>query len=68
VVPFGMDAPRFGMFPYLEALADPNHEGHAEMVEWGGPDFDPKAVDAAAIQKQLNRLALRRKPKTAASP
>jgi hypothetical protein len=55
---------------YLEALADPDHELHAEMVEWHGPDFDPNAVDEASIQKQLSRLAPRprRKPKTAASP
>jgi hypothetical protein len=49
-------------------MADPKHERHAEMLEWRGPDFDPNAVDEAAIQKQLNRLAPRRKTKTAASP
>ena len=48
-------------------MADPNHERHAEMVEWRGLDFDPDAVDEAEIQKQLNRLAPRRKTKTAAS-
>ena len=58
----------WGYAEYLEALADPSHERHAEMIEWGGPDFDPKAIDEAAIQKQLNRLAPRRKTKTAASP
>jgi hypothetical protein len=57
----------WGYAEYLEALADPNHERHAEMVEWRGPDFDPNAVDNAAIQKQLNRLAPRRKTKTAPS-
>lgn len=58
----------WGYAEYLEAMANPGHERHAEMVEWRGPDFDPKAVDEAAIQKQLNRLAPRRKTKTAASP
>jgi hypothetical protein len=57
----------WGYAEYLEALADPSHESHAEMVEWRGPDFDPKAVDAAAIQKQLARLAPRRKTKIGAS-
>ena len=40
---------------------------HAEMLEWCGPDFDPNAVDEAAIRKQLNRLTPRRKSKITAS-
>ena len=58
----------WGYAEYLEALADPDHERHAEMIEWRGPRFDPKTIDEAAIQRQLNRLAPRRKSKTAASP
>jgi hypothetical protein len=57
----------WGYAEYLEAMADPNHERHAEMLEWCGPDFDPNTVDEAAIRKQLNRLTPRRKPKTTAS-
>jgi hypothetical protein len=57
----------WGYAEYLEAMADPNHERHTEMVEWCGPDFDPNAVDEAAIRKQLNRLTPRRKSKTAAN-
>ena len=60
----------WGYAEYLEAMADPNHERHGEMVEWRGPDFDPETVDEAVIQSQLTRLARRsrRKPKAAASP
>ena len=54
----------WGYAEYLEAMADPSHERHAEMVEWRGPDFDPDAVDEAAVQKRLDRLAPRRKAKT----
>ena len=57
----------WGYAEYLEAMADPNHERHAEMLEWCGPDFDPNAVDEAAIRKQLNRLTPRRKSKPTAS-
>src|SRR3954454_5169684 len=57
----------WGYAEYLEAMAAPNHERHAEMLEWCGPDFDPNAVDEAAIRKQLNRLTPRRKSKTTAS-
>jgi hypothetical protein len=46
-------------------MADPNHERHAEMVEWRSPDFDPETVDEAVIHNQLTRLGRRsrRKPK-----
>ena len=54
----------WGYAEYLEAMADPRHERHAEMVEWRGPDFDPDVVDEAAIQKRLDRLAPRPKAKT----
>jgi hypothetical protein len=57
----------WGYAEYLEAMADPNHERHDDMVNWRGPDFDPHTVDEADIQRQLNRLAPRRKTKTAAS-
>ena len=56
----------WGYAQYLEAMADPDHELHAEMVEWRGPDFDPNAVDEAAIRKRLYRLAPRRKAKIGA--
>ena len=57
----------WGYAEYLEAMADPHHERHAEMLEWCGPDFDPNTVDEAALRKQLNRLTPRRKSKTTAS-
>ena len=58
----------WGYAEYLAAIADPKHERHAEMVDWRGPEFDPSAVDEASIQKQLDRLAPRRKTKTLTSP
>jgi hypothetical protein len=47
----------WGYQEYLEAMADPGHERHAEMVAWRGPDFDPKVVDVAAIERELAKLA-----------
>jgi Plasmid pRiA4b ORF-3-like protein len=58
----------WGYAQYLEAMADPGHELHAQMVEWRGPDFDPNTVDEAAIQTRLDRLSPRRKAKIAANP
>jgi hypothetical protein len=34
----------WGYMEYLEAIRDPNHERHNEMLEWGG-EFDPEAHD-----------------------
>jgi len=53
----------WGYAEYLEAMADPNHERHADMVEWRGSDFDPEIVDKVGIQKQLTRLARRSRSK-----
>lgn len=49
----------WGYQEYLEAMADPKHERHSELVKWRGPDFDPKVVDVAAIEKELAKLARR---------
>ncbi len=45
-----------GYVHYLEAISDPNHEDHAEMVEWGGPGFDPGIVDEDAIRNAFAAL------------
>jgi hypothetical protein len=57
----------WGYAHYLEAIADPSHEDHHDMIERRGPGFDPSAVDEAAIRKKLSALAprRRRKPKAA---
>ena len=41
----------FYRFPFVaEALADPKHEQHAELLEWQGP-FDPEAFDALSYAR-----------------
>lgn len=60
----------WGYADYLEAIADPKHERHAELIEWRGPGFDPALVDEESIRRELASLAsrlARRKPKTAGS-
>ncbi len=49
----------WGYADYLEAIADPNHENHDDMIEWRGPGFDPHDSDEAGIRKRLDRLAVR---------
>ncbi len=56
---------------YLEALADPEHEEHEEMIQWRGP-FDPEVFSLAAINQQLQRrfrpARMRTVPPTPAQP
>ena len=48
--PWGYDA-------FLEALADPAHENHAEMKDWIGETFDPVAVAVDALADDVAALA-----------
>ena len=43
-----------GYEDYLEALADPMHEEHEDVVKWRGP-FDPEAFSLADINQQLEK-------------
>jgi len=55
-----------GYAEMLEALADPEHERHAEMHDWLGEDFDPHDFDAEPLSAHVAALAKRwsRKPAT----
>ena len=61
--PEDVGGPR-GYDEMLEALADPDHERHAEIREWVGDDFDPHAFDAEPLKANVAALAKRwsRKP------
>ena len=49
-----------GYMDYLEAMQDPSHPEHEQMVEWRGPSFDPERFDLAGINRRLSRLSRRR--------
>jgi len=56
-----------GYMEFLEAIADPDHDRHDELIEWYDGDFDPTIVDVPAMEAKLAALAKRwspRKPKT----
>jgi hypothetical protein len=42
---------------FSRAIADPQHEQHAEIREWCGDDFDPNALDTEARATALAALA-----------
>jgi hypothetical protein len=43
----------WGYAEFLEAIADPNHPEHEDMLEWSGGDFDPEAFDLADANAEL---------------
>lgn len=46
-----------GFEEFLAAMADPDHERHAEMTEWHGQTFDPHKVGRAEIDRALQETA-----------
>lgn len=49
----------WGYHDFLEAIADLDHEQHAESVKWIGENFDPTAVDTERLARDLAALAKR---------
>lgn len=47
----------WGYGEFLDAIANPEHESHAEMMQWGGEDFDPKVVNVDALAAAVTALA-----------
>ena len=43
----------WGYGDFLEAISDPNHEDHDEMVEWVGGEFDPEKFSVDEVNKEL---------------
>ncbi len=63
----------WGYEEFLEALGDPDHEEHEEMVRWSGGSFDPEDAEVDRIIRDFERLAKKwaprpRKPRTPKSP
>jgi Plasmid pRiA4b ORF-3-like protein len=53
-----------GYFHLREAMADPKHPEHNEMLEWIGEEWNPEAFDLDAINAALKPRSRRpRKPK-----
>jgi hypothetical protein len=45
-----------GYAEFLRAIRDPRHPEHEAMLEWVGGDFDPEALDVAAVNRALAGL------------
>jgi hypothetical protein len=46
----------WGYESLLEALRDPEHPEHNDMLEWIGEDFDPEAFDLDSINQDLRSI------------
>lgn len=46
----------WGYANLLEAIKDPKHPEHEEMVEWLARPFDPETFDLDAVNQRLRRL------------
>jgi hypothetical protein len=44
----------WGYREFLNAIADPNHQEHAERLQWIGRNFDPNGVDAEALAQAVH--------------
>jgi Plasmid pRiA4b ORF-3-like protein len=47
-----------GYEEFLEAITDPNHEQHDEMLVWVGGAFDPEGFDINCVNRELRRRRL----------
>ncbi|MEX0806068.1 MAG: plasmid pRiA4b ORF-3 family protein [Candidatus Binatia bacterium] len=45
-----------GYANFLEAIRDPRHEEHEEMLEWIGGEFDPEEFDLEEFDNALRRI------------
>jgi Plasmid pRiA4b ORF-3-like protein len=52
-----------GYYNLLEAIRDPDHEEHEEMLEWIGEGFDPDAFSVDEVNRRLTPFQ-RRKAKS----
>ena len=43
-----------GYYHFLEAIKDPKHPEHEDMMEWAGKDFAPAAFDVQAVNRAFH--------------
>jgi hypothetical protein len=45
----------WGYPDFVEAIENPDHDRHEELLEWIGGEFDPEAFDPAAATKAMKK-------------
>jgi len=46
----------WGYASFLEAIQEPQHPEHEEMVDWVGGEFDPEVFDLDEVNRELQNL------------
>lgn len=46
----------WGYLDFLDAIANPDHPQHQDMMEWSGGFFDPEAFDRSGINAILEEM------------
>ena len=49
-----------GYNKFLDAMTDPNHEEHAEVLEWCGGLYDPDDIDELITKRRVAAIPIRR--------
>jgi hypothetical protein len=52
-----------GFEMFLNAMSDPQHEEHDEMLKWYGQNFDPRNIDRQAVRRRFEILSKERPAK-----
>lgn len=47
----------FGYSNLIEAMNDPNHDAHRELLMWSGGDFDPESLDKNLVNYRCELIA-----------
>jgi len=50
----------WGYPDFVEAISNPDHREHEEMLEWVGGEFDPERFDLESVNKELRRMRIRK--------
>jgi pRiA4b ORF-3-like protein len=45
---------------FVEAVGNPDHRRHDELLEWVGGEFDPERFDQEAVNDELRRMRTRK--------
>ncbi len=45
-----------GFYDFLEAILEPDHERHEELLDWIGGSFDPRWFSTDAVNQQLQKM------------
>lgn len=49
----------WGYSEFLEAISNPEHEQHEELLGWIGGEFDPETFDVAEVNEEIRARILR---------